>query len=75
MFDRYTKIVLTVIAVALSVIAIQDSVGAARAQSVGRIICEIDTDNGADADKLAAITRTAQTIADAIRLKAICDGQ
>jgi len=32
MFDRYTKIVLTVIAVALSAIAIEGSVGSAHAQ-------------------------------------------
>lgn len=32
MIDRYTKIVLTVIAVALSAIAIQGTIGAAQAQ-------------------------------------------
>jgi hypothetical protein len=33
MFDRYTKIVLTIIAVALSAIAVQGTVGSAHAQA------------------------------------------
>lgn len=35
MFDRYTKIILTVIALALSAIALEGSVGRAQAQAEG----------------------------------------
>jgi len=75
MIDRYTKIVLTIIALAMTAIAIQSSIGTAQAQMADRMVCEVTTDNGADLDQLATITGKGMTIAEAIRLKVVCDGQ